>query len=505
MVLSNLWDNLPVNPSTKANLIKDLSEGKVPQLPYFVIGLEPVKASIKSKIEQIDQGRMITTFLIGKYGNGKTNILKYLELFFSDHPSVKTIYRRANIDQPDLGLFLMKEIQDSFTDQLINAVLELRNDYDFNILTNGYPQQFASIKEYSDTLFDTGKNSDEIKKLIYLGTGRLYTKSHFQEFGIQQLSNYERKEILVLFLNILASVDIYIIFEIDEIEKIYEKSKLRLNAFYTSYRELFDLFSFVKGHYLICSQTDANSDADTLRALNEAFYTRIENDIIQLAHISKDQDILTLVQNLNDLFGTNKSANEIEDVVKNLKKRRLSQNRELFRETSQLLLKNATGGNVWRELLNQHGLDELYEETETELEYGGILNSLSSKFFGPLETYLVGNSFLENSNKLEARDLQSFIDVSNQKVHYFILNESTTLPIIQNKISDIVNRYSFDIIIYSPINLELKNGMIESEVNIEIVDYDPKELFILLNMYRDNFEHQDNLSRIIGEYTSDKL
>ncbi|MNE92770.1 hypothetical protein D3C80_1905360 [compost metagenome] len=61
-------------------------------------------------------------------------------------------------------------------------------------------------------------------------------------------------------------------------------------------------------------------------------------------------------------------------------------------------------------------------------------------------------------------------------------------------------------IIYSPIKLELRNDLFQFEnFSISIVDYEPQELFVLLNMYRDNFEIQSQLEEIIGRYTNDNL
>lgn len=504
MVISNLWQNLIIKEETKAILIKDLSEGKVPQLPYFVIGIDDIKAKVQEKIEVIDGGRMVSNFIIARYGNGKTNLLKYLELFFENHAQVRVLYKRANIDQPDIGLFLLKEIQDHFTETLVSQVVALRDGYDFGVLTNGFPESFRSVEEYTNKLFDPATTEEDIKRLIYLGTGRLYTKAEFGRFQLEQLSNFERKEVLVIFLNILALSNIFLIFQIDELERIYEKSKLRLNAFFTSYREIFDLFSFVKGHYLICSQTDANSDPNFIRELNEAFYTRIEPHILMLPNISGKEQISTLVVNLKELFELNKSTSELDAIVKNLVKQKIGQNRDLIREATQLL--NANGKPSWNSLLEQFNLRPLYENTKNELEFEGLLKSLSSKFFDPLETYLEGSLLLENGSEIKSRDYQSFIDNGGNKVHYFILNENMTIDVIQYKVEDIYKTFKRDVIIYAPVKLELRNGMVEVEnCSIEIVDIEPQELFVLLNMYRDNFEHQSGLSKVIAAYTNDNL
>ncbi|MEJ5104794.1 hypothetical protein [Chryseobacterium sp. MYb328] len=506
MEINNLWQDLVIKADTKVTLQKDLSEGKVPQLPYFVIGIPDVKEEISKKLEKIDDPkelRMTTSLIIAKYGNGKTNLLKYLELFFENHPNIKIIYNKANIDQPDLGLFLLKQIQNHFTETLINLIINMRKHYNFDLLTNNNPADFASIREYSDTLFEASKTEEEIKKLIYLGTGRLYTKNEFLNFGLEQLSNYERKEVLILFLNILALGKTFVIFQIDEIEKILEKSKLRLNTFLTSYRELYDMFSYIKGHYLQCCITDAGGDGAYLEGINQAFYSRIEPHILLLDIMEGKDDIYDLVSRLNVLFDINKEKKEIDKIVKELLKENHGQNRELVRSAVAHLTSKEQRLPL-SELLVKYKLNDLYKSTSTELEYEGFFKSLKDKFFDPLEAYLEGNFMLERGH-VKIRDLQSFIDDELEKIHYFILNQNISLEAIQSKIDDISTKYNYDIIIYSPEKLELRNGEINSTSNIEIVDYDPIELFVLLNMYRDNFEHQSELTKIIRDYTNNNL
>lgn len=504
MKIDKLWENLDVKQETKVNLIKDLSEGKVPQLPYFVIGIEEEKERIASQLDLIDGGRMLTNFLIAKYGNGKTNLLKYLELFFENSEEIHVVYKRANVDQPDIGLFLLKEIQDHFTDFLISCIENSRSKFNFSSLTNNFPESFRAIEEYTKALYNKKNSSDEIKRLIYLGTGRLYSKAEFGKFGLEQLSNFERKEVLVLFLNILSENKFFVIFQIDEIEKIYEKSKLRLNSFFTSYREIFDLFSFVKGHYLLCSMTDANADSDFIRAFNEAFYSRIQPHILHLSFISGKENITTLVNNLNDLYESNKTDSEIDKIVQKLIKQKLSQNRELIRQATFLLNENVKLS--WSEILNKNNLQELYNQTFTELDYSGLFKNLHQKFFDPLETYLIGANLMENGSEIKNRDYQSFIDNVNNKIHYFILNENIDISLVQYKIDEIIKTFDKELVIYSPIKLELTNDiLVPSEHTITIVDYDPIELFVLLNMYRDNFEIQTQMHEIIGRYTNDNL
>src|SRR5688572_20615211 len=126
MEISNLWDNLQPKIESIVNLKLDLSEGKVPELPYFIVGNDEVKSKIGDQIKAIDGDRMVTNFLIGHYGNGKTNLLKYLELFYENHKQVSVIYSRANVDQPDLVLFLLKQVNDHYADILVKLIIKSR-------------------------------------------------------------------------------------------------------------------------------------------------------------------------------------------------------------------------------------------------------------------------------------------------------------------------------------------------------------------------------------------
>ena len=73
----------------------------------------------------------------------------------------------------------------------------------------------------------SSKDLTEIKDIFYLGTGRLNSKRYFDKKGLRQLRDYDRREVLVLFLNILSKSGIYIIFCIDEVEN-YRKIKSQI-------------------------------------------------------------------------------------------------------------------------------------------------------------------------------------------------------------------------------------------------------------------------------------
>lgn len=174
MVINNLWDNLQPRPETLNILKKDLSEGKVPELPFFIIDQEEVKTTLTRKLADIDGDRMQTNLIIAQYGNGKTNLLKYLQLFFElDSGIIKVVYSRADVEQPDLILFLLRLIQDRFTDTLITSIIELRSQNNIiDSLANNFEDNFSSIREYAKTLFSPQYEKDDLRKIITSERGK---------------------------------------------------------------------------------------------------------------------------------------------------------------------------------------------------------------------------------------------------------------------------------------------------------------------------------------------
>ena len=109
-----LWDKIPYNPSL--SFIEDVKEGKVPELPYHVVNQDDAKNKIKEKIDIIKGKRFQTSIITANYGNGKTNILKYLSLFYSyrNNDNIKVLYYRADVDNYDIILNLLRIIEDNY-------------------------------------------------------------------------------------------------------------------------------------------------------------------------------------------------------------------------------------------------------------------------------------------------------------------------------------------------------------------------------------------------------
>jgi len=508
MDVTKLWEEL-TPPKTKDNkFIKDVSEGKVPQLPFYIVDQADLKGAIKNKIENIDSTRMTTSVILANYGNGKTNVLKYLELFYNKtYPAynVRVQYTRADPERTDLVVFLLKMVQDVYLDKLILAIKEIcLSKIDYNGFANDFEESFIEIKEYADILFSKS-DDEEIKNLIYMGTGRLSNKRYFDKYKMGQLKDFHRREVLVLFLNILSNSKEYIIFGIDEVEKIIEKSKVRFNHFLTSYRELIDLFNKVNGHYIILAITDG-SDGNLIRESNEALHSRISGDLLPVNQITSNEDKKELIQYLSGVFQEDVDIEEILSQLKKLGDEERSSNRRLIMAISRIIFKKDITYLSIEELVKSKHLEEIYDDTRDNLIKNDAFKNIHRKFFDPLEDYLESMSFDVNNIKKQER---YFFDEDTQRLQYFIFNvNKDTLDNELMKIADhVFDREPNTMIVYAPEKLELNNSTFDDyeKIDIRIVDYDPEVLFVLLEIYRQNFDLQPMLKEIISNYTKDNL
>lgn len=146
---SKLWTKLPPKADNIEGIIQDLKAGLVPNLPYFIIDNKEAKEKISKDILNIDT-QFSLAYIIANYGNGKTNLLRYLEYFFNAVNSDRNIivaYWRADVDKYDLILFLLYIIQIRFKKQLISAIQDLSID-DLDDAAIKYEDAFGAIEEY---------------------------------------------------------------------------------------------------------------------------------------------------------------------------------------------------------------------------------------------------------------------------------------------------------------------------------------------------------------------
>lgn len=505
MNIDNLWNKIDPLPDTVDQLKRDLKEGKVPELPYFIVDMNEAKEKIGDYIKDIDVSFQ-TCLVTANYGNGKTNLIKYLKLFYNRHDKIKVVFLRADVDQYDLIMFLLKIVQDNFLMDLKDSITQLRETgYDYPCLVNNFKDGFAGINQYTKKLFEV-QDDEALIKLIYLGTGRLYTKRSFNEFDLEQFSNFNRREVLILFLNVLSVCGIFLIFGIDEIEKIQEKSKIRFGHFLTSYRELYDLSSLIKGHLLITCFTDsAGQSTQKLEEVNPAFFRRIEDRVIELPPISKIEDFLELTSNLNSLFDTNKEDDDIKKIANVVKRSDANKNSEIVKFIcAELLLQPQK--RSFEELLKQNNLKEIFDDTKQALQLENSFSRIHSKFFDPLQEYLIANSYGKSDFMIKAQGSQLFIDKSLDRNHLFLF--TTDFDSNFERVLNIKEESDNMLIIYIPERLDINYSYLhEHDVNdVEIIDYNPEDLMTLLVLFRDeNFEYGHQIKSVISEYTNNNL
>ena len=98
------------------------------------------------------------------------------------------------------------------------------------------------------------------------------------------------------------------------------------------------------------------------------------------------------------------------------------------------------------------------------------------------------------------RDYQAVVDDDMHKAFFFLFNDDT-------KIKDRIVEFSekkdiHDFVVFAKYNMDVSYAQLQiPSNNIKIVEYDPEKLFILLNMYRWNFDKQEKISLILSAAT----
>lgn len=498
MDFESLWNKIDVEPDNLELIKKDWSEGIVPELPYEIIGQQNLKNHISERLEKIDGEKMQNTVIAAQYGDGKTNVLKYLSLYFRINPkyNIKLLYSRADVDKTDICLNLLQMIQDHLLTDLLNCIKELRQNPDFKIesLAYKFDENFGSVKEYVDKLFEKNNSDVDLKYLIYLGTGRLYSKGAFAKINLPTLTDFNRREILVILLNILAQCGKYVIFAIDELEKIHDKSPRRMAYFFSSFRELTDLFNKIHGHYLILTITNAIN----IEELSEPLFGRIRKDIIKLEKLQDIEDLKSLITLIASLLDFNISDVQIKKLASSIKRGNYKSIRYIIQEINRRLNENSS--EVFEDVLKiDPEVEVLYDYEMTIASHDGIKN-LSRSFFDPLQYYLESLNYSGLKENILRRDYQAVIDPFSNTAFFFLFNDESK---IKSRIEEFVaERNIRDFVVFVPNNLNVSYATLGlGSLNIKIIEYDPLQLFVLLNLYRTNYDKQEILFKLIGIVT----
>jgi hypothetical protein len=507
MELNNLWKDL-IPEQDRINTIKlDLAEGKVPELPFFVIDEKMVKASLKKQLENIDGNRLQAAVISADYGNGKTNLLKYLQMFFKNNKNVCFLYTVADEEQSNIYLQLLELLQRRIMDKLIESIKKVQaNNKEWIEFISSVADKYDDINEYTSRLLSATED-EELKNLIFLGTGRLYSKTSFKKNNITYFSNIYRRLILGYFLNILSFNKYFIIFAIDEIEKIYERSKVRLNKYLTTFREILDISSSIRGHFILSCITNSVN----LGEINPPFNSRVNQFIYQLGLIKEKNDIEELITKLNILYQKHKTEAEVSRIAMRLMQERVQNNRLLLQKASEYLSIVNTPMTI-QELLDNTDSDDLakaFKKHKSDIK-DLLKNKVSQVLFNTLEYYLISFNALNGNSKLDKRDFKMYYD-SYDGIAVLFLFSNGDLKLLKDKIRKVTESFHpKEIVVYAPDVSDITMGRladnnITTSSTVHLEYYNPSDLATLLDMYREDSKFQPAIAKLIHQFTNNIL
>lgn len=506
MTLPNLWNNLTPKEATLEKLKKDYERGITPDLPYFIVGQSNVKEKIGGYLEKIDEDYFHRSLIFSDYGNGKTNLLKYLELYFSelkDNENIHYLYQRANVDKPDIFLNLLKLIEDDLLATLKEAIQNLDDKF--------IEEQALIHSNISDYIRKVSKNaSASTEELILMGTDRYYTKNYYNKYGIPQLTNFDRREVFIFFMNVLSKNNQYVIFALDELEKIYEKSKMRFRSFLTSYRELIDKSHEINGHFLLTAIVSSAANINDVLLENPAFYSRIKGDMIEVGFLTTITEKEELIKNISELLDLELTGVKINEIASTLKreygKGTIRSNRLLLADIFNVLNAEASKPTfkVLDDALEEYELEDEFEEMYEDLEDEGTFSKIETRFFDPLQYYLEYKGYEINTKKENNffKKTNLFYPYKSNKVYDFIVNQNVNIDSEIDKLNELIINSKL-VVAFTPENLDIQYENFKSE-NITIINYDPKKLLTLLVMFEE-IGYQEDIEKIIYEYTRGEL
>ena len=501
MTLPNLWKNLTPRTPTLTQLKKDYERGITPDLPYFIVGQDDVKEKVGQYLSEVNGEYFNRSLIFSDYGNGKTNLLKYLELYFEDelkNENIHYIYQRANVDKPDIFLNLLKLIED----KLVKTILESLAELDTNFIKRE-AEKHSNISQYINKITTT-----PTEELILMGTGRFYTKNYYSKNSIPPLTDFDRREVFIFFMNVLAQKGQYVIFALDELEIIYEKSKMRFRTFLTSYRELIDKSHDIKGHFLLTAIVSSSANINSLLLENPAFYSRIKEDMIEVGFLTTANNKKELITNISQLLKTGLTEPQIEELANTLKrdygKGVLDRsNRFLLADINNAIRKtqNKQSFMLLDDILEKVELEDEFEEMYQELEDSEVFSKIQNRFFDPLQYYLEYKGY-DVSTKNLFKKSNLFYPSKSNKVYSFILDNSINIEEEIGKLKNLLIDNEL-VTVFTPESIDIKYEDFDSE-NINIINYEPKKLLTLFVMIEE-IGYYDDIQEIVKHYTKGEL
>ena len=500
MDITQLWTPLSPIPENKELIKQDLERGLAPNLPYFIVGLDDVKSSLGSLIASIDS-KFSYALVMGQYGNGKSNLMKYLKYYFDKHSESKTKVAiwRADVDRYDIITFLLYIIQNEFATELLDSLKTVVAEGKASEMCDNYSGSFAAIQGFVEKIEEKKDSEEDLLTLISLGTGRLYDSNSFKKLDLTKLTDYNRREVLVFFLNALAYAEHYIVFCIDELEKIQEKSRARFQNLLTTFRELIDLSSSIKGHMILAAVTDSVSGDHSFESYNPAFERRIKNYKLEVKAIGKIDEIKAMAEELVRVLGEEYKLDSYDDVANEVYK-----NRRKYQHTSDVVravfarLTKQAGKKTWEELLDDAKLTDAFNKKRQYLEESGI----NQKLFAPLKDYLSILSNTDNDYEVRSQMLQCVFSSATNRCYVFLFTDDIDANV--NRMKNVIKEYPKAVLyVFKPVELDINMDTLKREGLEQVKDlipYDPIDFMALLELYLENYEN-DALREVVTLYT----
>lgn len=502
MDITQLWT--PLNPieENKEIIRQDLERGLAPNLPYFIVGLQDVKTTLGTALSTIDS-HFSYALIWGQYGNGKSNLMKYLKYFFTQYPdfNTKVAIWRADVDRYDIITFLLYIIQNEFAADLLESLKKVVTDGKTKELCDNYSGSFAAIQAFAEKIEEKKDSDEDLQTLISLGTGKLYESNSFKKLDLAKLTDYNRREVLVFFLNALAYAKHYIVFCVDELEKIQEKSRARFQNLLTTFRELIDLSSSINGHMILAAVTESVSGEHSFESYNPAFERRIKNYMLQVKAIREVDDIKEMAKELVRVLGNDYQLDSYDDVANAVYKKKLPHTSDVVRALFAQLAKQADK-KTWKDLLEDSKMTDAFNQKRQSLEDSGMLQRINQKLFAPLKDYLNIISISDSDYEVKGQMLQCVYSTATNRCYVFLFTDD--IEANTNRLKNVIKEYTkADLYVFKPKELDINMDMLKKEGLVSVKDlipYDPVDLMALLELYMDNYEN-DALREVVTLYT----
>ena len=190
----------------------------------------------------------------------------------------------------------------------------------------------------------------------------------------------------------------------------------------------------------------------------------------------------------------------VEDIVSKITRNKsLDSNRFVIRAIGEAL-KNIQPTNFEEELEKDSDVEALYNEALAQVKADNGVKNLSRTLFDPLQYYLEALQYNNVEDNLYRRDYQAFVDSVSKRAYFFLFNDDTK---IKSRIQEFVEEKGINrFVVFVPQELTVTHSMLDIDgADVQIIDYDPVQLFVLLDIYRRNFDKQDEIFKLIGIVT----